>query len=168
MKVVDQRNMVIRRYAKKDYEEIMKLFYETVHYINCRDYSPAQLDAWAPKRENKERWKGSLENNYAIVAEMKGLIVGFGDLTNGGCFDKLFVHKDFQRQGIATAIAEEIEKHAFYAGLQEIHTEASITAQPFFLKRGYVVWREQQKPYQGEIFLNYFMKKQIRGEPENS
>ena len=39
--------MEIRSYAPSDIREMAALFYDTVHTVNARDYTPAQLDAWA-------------------------------------------------------------------------------------------------------------------------
>ena len=41
--------MYIRRYSPNDISEITELFYNTIHTINLRDYSSAEVDAWAPK-----------------------------------------------------------------------------------------------------------------------
>ncbi len=37
----------IRKYRTDDLEEIMELFYNTVHTVNRRDYNSRQLNAWA-------------------------------------------------------------------------------------------------------------------------
>ena len=39
--------MEIREYRPEDCAELTRLFYDTVHTVNRRDYAPAQLDAWA-------------------------------------------------------------------------------------------------------------------------
>ena len=46
--------------------------------------------------------------------------------------DRLYVHKDYQRRGIASAICDALE--ASMPG-KPITTHASITAKPFFLQR---------------------------------
>lgn len=43
------KEVEVRPYVKRDAPEIARLFYETVHVVNRRDYTPAQLDAWAPE-----------------------------------------------------------------------------------------------------------------------
>ena len=51
-----------------------------------------------------------------------------------GYLDRLYVHKDYQGQGIATAICDALEQHALeqHTLVQTFHTAASITARPFF------------------------------------
>ena len=40
--------MMLRPYRKEDCEQTARLFYETVHAVNAKDYAPRQLAAWAP------------------------------------------------------------------------------------------------------------------------
>ncbi|MFQ7077709.1 MAG: hypothetical protein ACLRSW_07095 [Christensenellaceae bacterium] len=72
--------MLLRSYSEKDLKEILALFYNAVHLVAAKDYSPAQLDAWAPRLPDEERWRNSLSAHYALVAEEGGKIVGFGDI----------------------------------------------------------------------------------------
>ena len=39
--------MLLRAYRPGDCREMAALFYDTVHTVNARDYTPEQLDAWA-------------------------------------------------------------------------------------------------------------------------
>ena len=39
--------MYLRRYRPEDCPSMAALFFDTVHTVNARDYTPAQLDAWA-------------------------------------------------------------------------------------------------------------------------
>lgn len=55
----------------------------------------------------------------------------------------MFIHKDFQGKGVATLLLNEIERYAVAAGITRITSEVSITARPFFEKRGYIVEVEQ-------------------------
>lgn len=70
--------------------------------------------------------------------------------------DRLYVHKDYQNQGIATAICDVLEQSA---GDTKITTHASITAKPFFEHRGYKVVREQQVMRDGISLTNFVMEK---------
>lgn len=70
----------IREYIPEDLEEILGLFYDTVHSVNARDYSPEELDAWAGGKEDWEKWNMSLLSHLPLVAEFEGGIVGFGDI----------------------------------------------------------------------------------------
>lgn len=148
--------MDIREYRPGDCEEMEKLFYNTVHTVNAADYTQEQLNVWANGRVDREKWNASFLSHYTLVAEDDGRIVGFGDIDSSGYLDRLYVHKDYQRQSIASALCDGLEKRC---GGQEITTHASITARPFFEKRGYAVIREQQVERGGIWLTNYVMKK---------
>ncbi|MCM1505992.1 MAG: GNAT family N-acetyltransferase [Ruminococcus flavefaciens] len=149
--------MIIRRYKPEDCPALIRLFYDTVHAVNSADYSPEQLDVWATGRENPEDWNESFLAHCTVVAETD-MITGFGDIDGSGYLDRLFVHKDFQRQKIATQICDVLEKNVT-AG--KITTHVSVTAKPFFLSRGYYVVREQQVLRKGIYLTNYVMEKPI-------
>lgn len=151
----------IRKLEKSDLDDCIALFRNTVHAINVQDYNQAQLDAWAPTNIDKNAWWESLSNNIAYVAEYNGQIVGFGDLSQEGYFHRLYVHKDFQRKGIASALINKIEEQARLIGIREIHTEVSITAKPLMEAFGYQMIKQQVKEYQGQKFVNFIMEKSL-------
>ncbi|MBP3588278.1 MAG: GNAT family N-acetyltransferase, partial [Clostridia bacterium] len=102
-----------------------------------------QLDAWADGQVNIAAWEKSFLAHDTLVARMDGEIVGFADLDVGYLY-RLYVHKEHQRQGVATALAQALEGQAAAQGQVRMTTHASITARPFFEKRGYRVIKEQQ------------------------
>ena len=132
--------MVIREYRPIDGQALAELFYNTVHTINAKDYTKEQLDAWATGKVDLEKWNRSFEEHYSLVAFDGEMVIGFGDIGNTGYLDRLFVHADYQRKGVATSICNQLER----SGQGSIVTHASITARPFFEKRGYKVVKEQQ------------------------
>ena len=148
--------MILRKYVKTDFAELTELFYDTVHAVNAKDYTRKQLDAWATGKVNLEAWNKSFQAHHTVVAEMDGKIVGFGDMGETGYLDRLYVHKDHQRQGVATAICDELEQNTKAVVFS---THASITARPFFEKRGYTVIREQQVERRGVLLTNFVMHK---------
>ena len=148
--------MVIREYQPLDCEVLAELFYNTVHTVNEKDYTKEQLDVWATGIIDLEKWNQSFEDHYSLVAIDDEVIVGFGDIDKAGYLDRLYVHADYQRKGIATAICNQLEQ-AVQGG---IVTHASITARPFFEKRGYRVIKEQQVERQGIFLINFVMEKE--------
>lgn len=148
--------MEIREYREEDQAEILSLFYETVHTVNAKDYKGKQLDAWAPQDNDYEHLNAALRNNLTLLAIEDGKITGFADIDENGYLDHLFVHKDYQRRGIASALCSRIEE-----GFKRIETHASITARPFFEKRGYVVVKAQDVKIRGELLRNYVMEKKF-------
>ena len=148
--------MEIRKYLESDCKILSELFYNTVHTVNAKDYTKEQLDVWATGEVGLEKWNQSLKEHYSVVAVEGEVIVGFGDIDSTGYLDRLFVHADYQRKGIATAICNQLEQ----AVQGNIVTHASITARPFFDNIGYTVVKEQQVERQGIFLTNFIMIKE--------
>ncbi|ARV60505.1 GNAT family N-acetyltransferase [Nostocales cyanobacterium HT-58-2] len=151
--------MKIRIYEIDDTEEIMKLFYNTVHEVNIRDYTKEQVDAWAPTNMDIQVWIQGLKSKLTYVAEESHKILGFGELEENGHIDRFYCHKDFQGRGVGTQILEQIELKARSLGIKKLFTEASITAKPFFERKGFIVVRKQQVERRGQKFINFQMEK---------
>ena len=148
--------MHIRPYRSSDCPALAELFYQTVHAVNARDYSPEQLDAWADGRVELAAWDASFRAHDTRVAVEGGVIVGFADLGPDGYLDRLYVHHAHQREGIATAICDALEQ-AVPSTCYTTH--ASITARPFFERRGWHVVKEQQVERRGVLLTNFVMER---------
>ena len=68
--------MLLREYRPGDCREMAALFYDTVHTVNARDYTPEQLDAWADGRVDLDAWDQSFRAHTTLVAVDGGRIVG--------------------------------------------------------------------------------------------
>ena len=153
--------MILRRYKSKDCKKTAALFHDTVHSINSADYTRRQLNAWAPAYMDLSEWDDKLSSAYSIVVEDEDLIVGFGVADDTGYFDLLYTHKNYQGIGVANMVADDIERYVCRKGIHTIITAASITAKPFFEKRGYVVIKEQTVECRGQLFSNFVMSKKL-------
>lgn len=149
----------VRAYRPEDCAEMARLFYETVHTVNAGDYTEGQLEAWAPEIPETESWNRSFLEHFTFVAEKQGRIVGFGDIDGTGYLDRLYVHREEQGKGIAAALCRRLE--AMCPG-KTVTVYASITARPFFEKRGYRTSKEQIVVRNGTELNNYVMKKMLR------
>ena len=153
----------LRLYRPEDLEELVQLFYETVHTVNLGDYTREETDAWVPSPAAVDRaaWGESLSSHYTVVAEREGRALGFGDMDATGYFDRLYVHRDFQGRGAASAIAEALEGYALGLGLGRVTVHASRTARPFFQRRGYKTLYAQQVERRGVLLENFAMEKTL-------
>ena len=150
----------LRRYRLNDIDAIAALFHDTVHLVCAKDYTPEQLNAWADGSVDKAAWNASLQAHHTLVAESGGMVVGFGDI-DGDYLDRLYVHKDWQSRGVATAIVAALEQHARGNGHERIVTHSSVTAKAFFERRGYAVVKEQQVERKGVLLTNFVMEKTL-------
>jgi putative acetyltransferase len=71
------------------------------------------------------------------------------------------VHKDYQNQGIASALLRRAEELAKNMKVYKLYTESSVTAKPFFEKHNFVMVRKNEVNRLGRILVNYTMEKQL-------
>lgn len=148
--------MRLRAYRPEDCDALAALFYDTVHRVNSRDYAPEQLSAWATGTVDLAAWNARYLSTTTLVAEENGALLGFANMDKTGYLDMLYVRADAQNRGIATALCDALERlvHA-----EKYTTHASITARPFFERRGYVVVKQQNVPLRGQFLTNFVMEK---------
>ena len=149
--------MNIRPYQSTDLSALLALFYETIHTSCAADYTPAQLDAWAPLEPDVPRWADRFSQEIVLVAEEAGTPLGFASL-EGAVFDLLYVRPDVQRQGVATVLCDFLER---LCPAPCITVHASKTARSFCEQRGYRVLRDQQVERRGQRLVNYVMEKEL-------
>lgn len=154
-------NFIIRAALQSDAVELKNLFQNTVLAINRRDYSQAEVEDWASCGDDLSNIEDMIKTHYFIVAVNQQLeIVGFSSITPQGYLHSMFVHKDFQGEGIATILLNEIEQYAITNGIIRITSEVSLTARPFFEKKGYIVEEEQKRKANQLSLTNFWMAKQ--------
>ena len=58
----------LRPYRPADCASLAALFYDTVHTVNAKDYTNAQLDAWADGNVDPDAWNASFLSHTTYVA----------------------------------------------------------------------------------------------------
>ncbi len=152
----------IRDYEEADAPAIARLFYETVRSVNRTDYSEEQVQAWAPAVPNAEEWHARMAGRKTFVAEEGGEVVGFSELEKDGHLDMFYLRKDAVGRGIGRLLYEATEQAARGWDHGRIFTEASITARPFFERRGFHVLGERRVWRRGVELTNFAMEKPLR------
>ena len=151
--------LAIRRYLPSDLDAVIAIYQSAIREVSARDYSPAQIAAWS--HADRDDWAPHRLSRPAWIAEMDGFPAGFTDLEDDGHLDMMFVHARFQGRGVATALLRQVEAAALEAGLSRVFTEASITARPFFLSRGFELIAEQTVECEGQWLTNFRMHKRL-------
>jgi UPF0176 protein len=153
--------MLIRLFQKQDSYQIAQLFHDTIREVNIRDYSPTQVQAWAPDDLYFTDWTENCTSNFTYVAEEESKIIGFAQLETDGHIDCFYCHKEYQRCGVGTRLYREIEAKALELKIERLFVEVSITARAFFKSRGFSVVKEQQVTCRGEKLTNFVMEKSL-------
>jgi putative acetyltransferase len=161
MKFTTNMSMIFRAATNSDLPEMQKLYIETIQEVCKNDYNNEQLKVWSSGVENTERWLEVIKTQFVLLVIIENIIAGFGTLKDGNYIDFFYIHKDFQRQGIADKILNELEAEARKSGAKTLTSDVSITAKPFFEKKGFVVTAEQRNIRVNVELINYKMKKEL-------
>lgn len=149
--------MRIRHFKSSDSTKIADLFHGSVHSISSDIYSKEQLEAWAPTPPDYTMWKVRLEKTKPFVAIIDGVVVGFIELELDGHIDCMYVHRDYQRQGVAKALFKHASHEARKNGCKTLYVKASILAKAFFEKMGFDVESENIVKKNRQELINYSM-----------
>lgn len=149
--------MDLRLCTQADLPAVLDLFRTSVHTLCRSDYTPDQLSAWAPEDLDEAPWARRLQCQTFLLAEEDGALMGFASL-EGDYLDLLYVHPRHARRGVGTVLCDALERQC--TG-RRITVHASLTARPFFARRGYRTVEPHQVERRGVTLINYFMEKEL-------
>ena len=145
-----------------DIPELKEMFQSTVRTVNIANYTPEEIEDWASCADNLPHMADLITNLYFLLAlNDANQIIGFSSIRQDGYLHSMFVHKDYQRKGVASFLLRKIEKYAIEHQIKIITSEVSITAKPFFEKNGYQVIKEQRMKANRLELTNYWMRKEL-------
>jgi putative acetyltransferase len=150
-------NINIRNAEFEDLTELQNLFSETIMETCQNEYSLNERKVWSNAIKKTEKWKKSLRQEFFIVAESNGEIIGFSSLKNQNYLNLMYIHKDFTRKGIASRLYENIKAKSIKYGTEKLSADVSKTARPFFEKLGFRVLKENRNVVENEVVINYNM-----------
>jgi putative acetyltransferase len=151
----------VRPYRRADVPAIARLYYETVHTVNARDYSPDQIQAWAPRIEDDAFWLRRFRPYTVFVANVDGQVAGFTELGRDGAIDCFYVHHRWQGRGVGRALMARLLAEARRRRVGQLSADVSITARAFFERMGFRVIRVQKKLYRNRRFEQYVMRRAL-------
>ncbi len=147
----------LRLYDPADLPAVAHIFARAIRETAAADYDPAQIAAWS--RFDPAAWSAQRAARTTLVARIDGAPAGFADLEADGHLDRLYVHPAHGRRGVARCLVAVVEARAVTLGLDALHTEASLTARPFFEAVGFRVLAEETVERGGQRFQRYRMRK---------
>lgn len=151
--------MSVRRFQRGDEPDLFNVFYSAVHLAASRDYTPEQVEAWAPADLDQDLWAQKMLDIQPFVVEMDGKVVGYADVQPSGYIDHFFVSGDHQGQGIGRLLMSTLLEEAITLGLAELTSDVSRTAQPFFGKFGFRIVEERAPVVRGVVVPNARMRR---------
>lgn len=156
----------IRQATPADLKEILEVFKAAIHHTCQGEYSVSQRKAWAAGSENLDRWQLALREQYFLVALFQDEIAGFGSLRDGHYLDFLFTNPKYNKLGVATKIFQDLEEKAMSYHTEELTSDVSFTARPFFERMGFQAVHMNNMEIRGVPIANFRMKKPLHYAPE--
>ncbi len=155
----------LRPFLPADVPVLAAIFVASIEELAADDYSEAQQAAWASRADDESAFGARLAGQLTLVATINGSAVGFASLKGIDHIDMLFVHPSAARQGVAAMLCDALEKLAAARGATVLTVDASDTAEPLFLKRGYVAQRRNSVTVGDEWLANTTMQKTLAAKP---
>jgi putative acetyltransferase len=140
----DKRRLAtVRPAVVADAEAIANVHFAAVHRTASTFYSTAVLDSWSSHpdegRYGRMREVITGDDELVLVAEMAQGVVAFGSIVPRLAeLRAVYVHPDAGCQGIGSQILAMLERLAIERGVSELQMHASLNAEAFYKRAGYV------------------------------
>lgn len=100
---MERERFSLRHATPEDIPVLKTLFTDTVLRTNRKDYTQEEVEDWAACADKPGHWKELIAtHHFTLAEEYPGHTVGFAAIRPDGYLNSMFVHHDFQRQGIAS------------------------------------------------------------------
>ncbi len=153
--------MIIREFRIGDELALYQVFFSAIHEIAHQDYTPEQINAWAPAEIDRDKWVYRMCSIKPFVVEIAGQIVAYADVQSSGYIDHFFVAGAVARQGVGSMLMNHIHQFATAQGITILTSHVSLTAQPFFTKFEFSVIEQCFPVIQGVVLSNALMSKNL-------
>lgn len=151
----------IRFFDSKDAPLLGAVFFDAVRQVGRRDYSQAQVEAWAPGVPDVARYEARARDGRLILVAVDEIDkpVAYADLEPNGHIDHLFCSPELIGTGVASALYDRLEQEAYAQDMHRLFVEASEAARRLFLKKGFRDLQRREFPVRGVTMHNYSMEK---------
>jgi putative acetyltransferase len=159
--------ITIHEMRPEEARAFLEIHTRSVRGLAASHYPPEVIEAWVvPMTEEYLRgFIKNQDNEIRLVAEVDGALVGLGCLVvRNAELRACYVAPEAARKGVGSALVREIERIAREHGLDHLHLDASINAEPFYSALGYeVVERGEHVWPSGQRMEAVMMRKALRG-----
>ncbi|MBV8771512.1 MAG: GNAT family N-acetyltransferase [Deltaproteobacteria bacterium] len=155
------RPVRIRFYDPKDAIFLSTVFFDAVRKEGLRDYSQAQVEAWAPAKPDPASVEARARDGRLTLVAVNEVDepIAYGDLEANGHIDHLFCRPEHIGTGVASTLYNRLEQEACERGITRLFVEASEAARKLFLRKGFVEIKRRDFILRGVPSHNYAMEK---------
>jgi len=139
--MAEEKRYVIRWAYGVDYDNIMRMVWETFLKYDAKDYTEEGIRNFDEFIHSDSLYQSFVMGTYQIMVALDGdRIIGMASVRNRSHLSLLFVHEDYHRQGVGSALISLFCKY-----LKEEMAEQRMTvwaapyAVDFYKKLGFVV-----------------------------
>ncbi len=157
----------IRPAVEADAAAMAEAHYSAVHVSAANSYPSEILELWSPalSAARTEVFRGALRGGRELflVAEEASAVVGFGSIVpSANELRSVYVHADHGLRGVGSVLLKELEVLAESRGCSDLEFNASLNAEPFYARNGYVaVARGAQRLTGGREMACVTMRKKL-------
>ncbi len=151
-------NVKIRRFAPGEEGALLAVHYSAIHQIAARDYTKAQIEAWAPHDIDPLVWEQRIRALNPFVVELEGCVVAYADLQADGYIDHFFVSGAHPGRSLGSCLMQHILSEARARGLSELSSDVSRTAQGFYARFGFQIVEQREPVRRGIVIPNALMR----------
>jgi putative acetyltransferase len=151
-------NCEIRPFRQGDEPALFAIYQSAIRETASKDYTPEQIEAWAPPVLDPELWARRMQGIKPFVVESAGQIVAYADVQSTGYIDHFFVAGGCAMQGVGTLLMQHLLAQARQQSILELTSDVSRTAQPFYAKFGFVVVSHNNPVVRGVVVPNALMR----------
>ena len=155
----------LHRFRQGDEDHLPGIFRAAVTELGCRDYSAAQVDAWASLAPAPAVYRERAEDGrcciVAVDPRSPDRPVAYADIEPNGHIDHLYCSPAAAGQGLAGRLLDALEDQAKAWGLARLFAEASETALGAFRSRGFEVQLRRELVVAGVAIHNHAVEKEL-------
>lgn len=148
------QNTIIRRFNDDDLPSVYELVQNTIDFSYRPDY-PEKVIEFFKEYHTRESILDDAKNGYTIVALQDGEIAGTGTLL-GANIRRVFISPLYQRRGIGTLIADELEKKAAADNQSILDLSSALGSRTFWESRGFIIQEELFAPAGKDRIIHYY------------
>lgn len=133
--------MYIRRFRVSETSVVRDLLHHTIEVAYAPVYQPRAVQFFKDFH-SEEKIIDRHKKGEILIVQKDGDLIGTGSLV-GADIVGVFVHPEFQHQGLGKSLMQELEKKAVVNGIDEVMLSVSLPSRRFYESLGYKITEER-------------------------